>query len=66
MVYGNIDCGVLVRLRRKKMVDHYDENRENWDDNYKKDECPGDENDCHECGWTIHTCKCEEEKINGT
>ena len=25
------------------MVDHYDENRENWDDNYKKDECPGDE-----------------------
>ena len=42
------------------MVDHYDENRENWDDNYKVDECQGDENDCHECGWTVHTCKCAE------
>ena len=20
----------------------------------------GDDNDCQECGWTIHTCKCEE------
>ena len=49
------------------MVDHYDENRENWHpefDGTKKHgddmEAFGDENDCHECGWTVHTCKCEE------